>query len=265
MAGWVGMDSRIRLHGGGLSVGKTEGGAGSRIRLHGGRFSAGGRGWVPASAEKTDGGEGGRMVDRMALRVGDGMGPRIREDNGGGWVSASVFTRASSSRGDGDGFPHPRGQRGGDGFPHPSSRGQALRGGTGMGPRIREDNGGRLFAGTTEAGSRVGMGSRIRLHGGRLFAGGRGMRGTHPRGQRVGERVPASVFTGAGSRWEDTGGCTPILTFPPEGGRERRGVVGSLRFYGGGHSAGTMWMGERGGRDGSPHTRGQRMGEREEG
>ena len=29
----------------------------------------------------------------------------------------------------------------GVGFPHPSSWGQVLRGGTGMGPRIREDNG----------------------------------------------------------------------------------------------------------------------------
>ena len=121
----------------------------------------------------------------------------------------------------------------GDGFPPPSSRGQALRGGTGMGPRIREDNGWwemgsriRLHGGKLCAGGRgwvpasartteVGMGSRIRFHGGRLFVRKQRRRGWG--------WVPASVFTGAGSRWEDTGGCTPILTFPPEGGRERGG------------------------------------------
>ena len=217
----------------------------SRIRLHEGRRFVGGRGWVPAS---------------------------VFEDNG--W---------------------------GRGFPHPSSWGQALRGGTGMGPRIREDNGGRLFAGTTEAGDgfphpRTTEGA-LRGNNGRRCGWGEGW-------------VPASVFTGASSRWEDTGGCTPILTFPPEGGRERGGggfppflrrwalrgndvdgrergkgwVPAYARTTGGGEGGRMMgWValrvgggmgfrirlhegrlsGEDG--DGSPHTRGQRKGEREEG
>ena len=42
----------------------------------------------------------------------------------------------------------------GSGLPFSSSRGQAVSGGMGMGPRIREDTGGK--------------GSRPRLHGGRL-------------------------------------------------------------------------------------------------
>ena len=208
-------------------------GAGSRIRLHGGRLSAGGRDGSPHPRKKRVGereegwwGWGGGdgfphpFSRGQVLRGGTGMGPRIREDNGGGvpgereggrmvdWMAL----RGGALRGNNGG-----GGGGGDGFPHPFSRGQVLRGGTGMGPRIREDNGGRLFAGTTEAGSRVGMGSRIRLHGGGLSVGGHGRVHPHP-------------------------------NLPPEGGRERRGMVGSLRFYGGGHSAGTMWMGERGGR-----------------
>ena len=44
------------------------------------------------------------------------MGPRIREDNGRGWIPVCVFTGAGCERGDGDGSPHPRGQREGDGL-----------------------------------------------------------------------------------------------------------------------------------------------------
>ena len=250
------------------------GGMGSRIRLHGNNGARRGNAWWGrGSAGTTDG----------------GMDPRIREDKGEGWVPP-LFTGASSRWEDTGGctpiltFP-PEGGRerrgvvgslrfyggghsagtmwigeggGRDGFPHPSSWGQVLRGGTGMGPRIREDNGGGGGDGSPHPREQRGgrMGSRIHLHGGRLFAGGRGWvpasaRTTGAGSSREQRRrgwgwVPA-LFTGASSRWEDTG------------------VVGSLRFYGGGHSAGTMWMGERGGRDGSPHTRGQRMGEREEG
>ena len=47
---------------------------------------------------------------------GTGMGSRIREDNGRGWIPVCVFTGASCERGDGDGFPHPRGQREGKDF-----------------------------------------------------------------------------------------------------------------------------------------------------
>ena len=143
-----------------------------------------------------------------------GMGPRIRVDNEGGWVPASVFMGAGSPRGDGDGFrirvdneggwvpasvlhggrfsaggrgwvPHlPRGQRaGGDGSPHP--RGQRVGMGSasarttrGMGPRIREDN----AWGWVNASAKA---------------------------------------TGRGGGWV----CTPILTFPPQGGREVEGWV----------------------------------------
>ncbi len=157
---------------------------GSRPRLHGGRLFAGmTRGWVPASA-RTRVGMGSRPClhgGRLFAGIDEGMGPRIREDKGGGWgmgsrpclhggrliagmtrgwVPASARTRV----GVGDGFPslsswgkalrgHDEGMgpriredKSGDGFPSLSSWGQALRGyDEGMGPRIREDkSGGRL-------------------------------------------------------------------------------------------------------------------------
>ena len=57
----------------------------------------------------------------QAVSGGTGMGPR----EGRGWIPVCVFTGAGCERGDGDGSPHPRGQR-------------------------------------------EGMGSRLRLHGGKL-------------------------------------------------------------------------------------------------
>ena len=88
----------------------------------------------------------------VALRLGGGMGSRIREDNGWG-------------RGRKDGGLGGVAGGGWDGFPHPSSWGQVLRGGTGMGPRIREDNGvgegGRMMGGW-RCGVGGGMGPRIR-------------------------------------------------------------------------------------------------------
>ena len=60
------------------------------------------------------------------------MGPRIREDNGRGWIPATVFMGAGSPRREEAGMR--------DGLPPSSSRGQCLR--RGMGPRIREDTGG---------------------------------------------------------------------------------------------------------------------------
>ena len=75
------------------------------------------RGWVPASA-RTREGDGGwvpvPVFTGQALRGHDeGMGPRIREDKGGGRL-----------------------------HPHQPSRGAGSRGhDEGMGPRIREDNG----------------------------------------------------------------------------------------------------------------------------
>ena len=195
----------------------------------------------------------------QALHGGTGMGPRIREDNGWGWIPASVFTGTGSLRGDGDGSPHPRGQRVGGGFPLPSSRGQALCGGTGMGPRIREDNGwgwipASVFTGTGSLredgdwsphprGQRVGMDSRFRRHGDRLPAGRRGW-------------VPASART-TGGGWDSR----PRL----HGGRPFCGGTGGAGMTGGGgflhpSSRGQALCGKHAGRDGSPHPRGQRVG-----
>ena len=147
------------------------GGMDSRFRLCGGGFSAEGRGWVPAYARTTEGGMGGGFPLPSSRGTGSprrgGMGPRIprglrggsgsrREDTeayrqgGWGWVPAYARTTGGSClsswrgeayrRGDGDGFPHPRGHgRGwipasvfagagslwgdGDGSPHPRGHG----------------------------------------------------------------------------------------------------------------------------------------------
>ena len=86
-------------------------GMGPRIRrVHEGRLSAGGRGWVPAAARTTGG--GGRPLGASLRGAEEGMGPRIREDNGSGGVGS----RIPSARGEtgslwGDGSPHTRGQR----------------------------------------------------------------------------------------------------------------------------------------------------------
>ena len=119
-----------------------------------------------------------------------------------------------------------------------------------MGPRIREDNGGRgkgVFHGGRVAGEgefrqredvtsgREGVGYGVwvppppRLHEGRLFAGTRvhagvvgGLTGAH-------ERHPyEGMLSGSG--------FTPIPTFPHQGGRDlqtRNGLCGSLRMTGG--------------------------------
>ena len=133
-----------------------------------GRFSAGGRGWVPAYARTTGGGwvpasvfagaglsvQGGwgwvPAYARLSAGEGGWVPAYARTTGGRGWVPASARTR-----------------EGGRGFPLPSLRGRVLRGGTGMGPRIREDNG----------------------------VGGMGGWGW----------VPAPAFAGAGSRREDNG------------------------------------------------------------
>ena len=113
----VKLDSRRRLQRGRLFVRTTDGDGSPHPR--GRRMGMGPRireddgwGWVPASARTTDGDGSPHPRGRRM-----GMGPRIREDNGGGWVPASARTT------DGDGSPHPRGRR------------------RGMGPRIREDKG----------------------------------------------------------------------------------------------------------------------------
>ena len=95
----------------------------------------------------------------------------------------------------------------------------------GMGPRIREDNEGKgnkiprlrcAALGMTCGLGRMsaGMDSRPRFHGGRLSAGATevGARGHVGGGGRG--WVPACARTREGEAF------TPILAFPPQGGRE---------------------------------------------
>ena len=169
------------------------------------------------------------------------MGSRIREDN------RMAFTGGGSSWG--------RRGWGGDGFPHPSSRGQALRGGTGGCTPIL------TFPHERGKGKRRGggMGSRIRFYGGghsatdgrergkgwvpaSVFMGAgspRGGRGWVPasaekngwgRGRKDG--VPASVFRWR-CGWEDGMGSRLLFA-------GTTGGMGSLRFYG----AGNDWRGQ---------------------
>ena len=236
----------------------------SRFRRHGDRLPAGRRGWVPASA-RTTGGGGFPLPSSRGQAFCGGTGGC--GDDGWGWIPASVFTGAGSLRGDGDGSPHPRGQRegvdsrfrrhggrlsaggrgwvpasarttGGGGFPLPSSRGQALCGGTGIGPRIREDNGWGWIPASVVTGAgflrgdgdgsphprgqRVGVDSRFRRHWDRLPAGGRGWVPASARtmggggddtsgGARLKDRFLSPVCTGAGSPRENglgSGSCS---------------------------------------------------------
>ena len=88
--------------------GNDEGTGGSRTAPTG----DGGRGWVPAYARTTEGDGGGRPRGTPLREVGEG-----------------------------DGSPHTRGQRRGTGEGAHEGRPYG-RWGKGMGPRIREDNGG---------------------------------------------------------------------------------------------------------------------------
>ena len=194
------MGSRFRLHGGGLSAGDGDG-VGSRFRPHGGRLFAGGR----------------------------GMGPRIREDNGGGMDSRFRLCEGTLSvRGDGDGSPLP------------SLRGRVLRGGTGMGPRIREDNGG----GDGSPPPRL-RGGRISTRGQRVeMAVGDGRFPNHPyEGEccRTRGSPPSPVLTRAGSNLPPSRGkgfvgderaifivmiCGECAALRSGGGRGRRRCLG---------------------------------------
>ena len=131
----------------------------------------------PRIREDTGGGVGSRPClhgVRLCAGIHEGMGPRIREDTvGKDFTVILVFTPQGGRKKRGDGSPHPRGP----GFPSLSSRGQALR-----------------------------------RHS-------RGDGSPHPRGHEEGKDF------------------TPILAFPPQGGRKKRG-------------------------DGSPHPRGHEGGER---
>ena len=162
------------------------------------------RGWVPACARTTGGdgfspasswgwdfaggygdgsphARGQRVGMDSCLRLhgggtcagGTGMGPRMREDNGWGWILACVFTGVGPVRGVRGWVPACARTTGGDGFLPASSWGWALCGGYGDGsPHPR--------------GQRVGMDSCLRLHGGGTCAGGYGDGSPHARGQRVG-------------------------------------------------------------------------------
>ena len=195
-----------------------------------------------------------------ALRGGTGIGPRIREDNGWGWIPASVVTGTGFLRGDGDGSPHPRGQRVGVDSRFRRHWGQALRGGTGMGPRIREDNGwgwipASVVTGTGflrgdgdgsphPRGQWVGVDSRFRLHGDRLPAGGRGW-------------VPAYARTTGG-------GGFPLPSSRGQASCGGTGMGPRIREDNGwgwipaSVVTGTGFL--RGDGDGSPHPRGQWVG-----
>ena len=91
-------------------------------------------------------GDGDGSPPSRGQREGERMNSRLPSSRGAG-SPPTVFAGAGSPRddGDGDGSPPSRGQREGErmGSRLPSSRGQVLRGmmGTGMGPRLREDNG----------------------------------------------------------------------------------------------------------------------------
>ena len=74
-------------------------------------------------------------------REGDGS-PHARGDNGRGRIPAFVFAGVSCERGDGDGSPHVRGGQREGRVPVFVFTGVGCeQGGTGMGSRMREDNG----------------------------------------------------------------------------------------------------------------------------
>ena len=73
-----------------------------------------------------------------------GMGPRIREDNGRGWIPACVFMGVGSVREDGSpprlgGVSHARTREGVDSCCVFTGVGSAWE--DGLGPRMREDKG----------------------------------------------------------------------------------------------------------------------------
>ena len=189
MGGWqwgTGMGPRIREDNGW--------GVSPRFRLCGGGLSAGEGGWVPAFARTREG-------------IGRPLGQRV-----GGFPTTVISRAGSPWEGWGWVPAYARTTRG-DGFPLPSSRGRAVRGGRGMGPRIREDNGG-------------GVGSRFRLHGGgRVLCGGMGM-GPRIREDNGGGRAVREPplrkenIVGHGVHPHPPSSRGQALTFPHQGGRD---------------------------------------------
>ena len=225
---------------------------GSRTRLHESRIFAGGWGWVPAFARTTGGGE-------------DQFPP-------------TVFARVGSPRddGDGDGSPPPQGQREGERMNSrlPSSRGQVLRGMMGMGPRLREDNGrgrgwvpayclreGRFSAGgggwvpafaRTTGGGEDGFPPTVFARVGSPRDDGDGDGSPPSRGQREGERMNSRLPSSRGQVLRGMMGMGPRLR---EDNGRGRGWVPAPVFARAGSSR------DDGDGDGSPPSRGQRVGE----
>ena len=285
--GWVPASARTRVGGraaardGTSGYGRGDGSPHPRGHGWGGtgdgqgrRFGVRERGWVPAFARtRTVGGRAtagdvasgygrgdgsphprghgwgdGRRLGTALRGTGEGMGPRIREDTGGG--GRGTARDVASGYGRGDGSPHPRGHGWGgratagdvasgygrgDGSPHPRGHGwgdggrpgTALRGTVeGMGPRIREDTDG----GGRETARDVASGY------------GRGDGSPHPRGYGWG-----GTGDGQGRRF---------------GVRERGWVPASARTrtVGGWATAGDVASGYGRG-DGSPHPRGHGWGD----
>ena len=130
---------------------------------------------------------------RLCACIHEGMGPRIREDTGGhGFPSLSSQGQSLRRHSRGDGSPHPRGHEWGW-VPVP------------------------IFTGSVSAPTltRAWVSACARTRGGRLHP--------HPslpplKGEGKREGMGPRIR-------EDTGGedFTPILAFPPQGGREKRG------------------------------------------
>ena len=223
-------------------------------------------------------GEGGRAVREPPLREGTGgrvptrlfgprLGPRMREDNGRG-TPILTFPHQGGREGnrEGDGSPHARGQREGElratrflgyarndrwdwGLPDnggsrtaPTRVGRTAYNGRPQGSPLQEKDGGVGCSPPSPVLTRAG--SNLPPSRGKGFVGVERaiflvMTCGWPRCLRVarghgkGGWVPACARTTGGGEV-----CTPILTFPHQGGRE----------------------GNREG-DGSPHARGQREGE----
>ena len=201
---------------------------------------------------REDNGRGAGMDSRLLssreqdLRgmMGTGMGPRLREDNGRG---AGMNSRLLSSRGQdlrgGMGWvpAFARTTGGGeDGFPHPSLREQDLRGGmgTGMGPRLREDNG----------RGRGWVPAPVSTRAGSSRDDGDGDGSPPSRGQREGrgDEFPPTVFARAGSPRDDGGARGGEDEFPPV---FARGIFAGWGWV-------PAWRG------GDAPSRGQREGER---
>ena len=163
-------------------------------------------------------------VTGAGLRGGTGIGPRIREDNGWGWILASVFTgTGAGGRGWVPASARTTRTTGGGGFPLPSSRGQAFCGGTGMGPRIREDNGGGWIPAPVFTGGRLPAGGRGWVPASARTTGGGGFPLPSSRGQ--------AFCGGTGGRGDDGWAREGLNSSPTrrDGRRMTRGGKGGSR------------------------------------